>query len=102
MWARILAAHRSEAGAAFVPLGRGQHGAPLELCYASRLRPRLELSQQDKRPRPQTAQVLPRKVHNARTNKVVQEEAGGLLYALLFVLFGLFALRLQPPRSPTS
>ena len=35
---------------------------------------------------PQTAQVLPRKFPNARTNDVVQEEAGGLLYALLFVL----------------
>ena len=47
----------------------------------------LALWNQHKRPRPQTAQVLPRKFHNARTNEVVQEEAGGLLYALLFVLF---------------
>ena len=36
--------------------------------------------------RPQTAQVLPCREHTPRTNKVVQEEAGGLLYALLFVL----------------
>ena len=43
---------------------------------------------------PQTAQVLPCKFPNARTNEVVQEEAGGLLYALLFVLCCNFPLRL--------
>ena len=54
------------------------------------------------RTRPQTAQVIPCRELAPRTNEVVQEEAGGLLYALLFVLCCNFAFRLQPPRSRSS
>ena len=43
---------------------------------------------------PWAAQVLPCRDPAPRTNDVVQEEAVGLLYALLFVLCCNFALRL--------